>query len=105
MFLIGSKDGKVAKTLTPIYKIDGYRLMGVDNGSFRTGFVMEKEFKNKYMDMNTVFAAFLSPKVNTLISKASTGNMNYNCEITTNGIFMIEEDMDAKKFQLMRFDW
>ncbi|WP_309642640.1 hypothetical protein [Flavobacterium sp.] len=105
MFLMGSKDGKVIKNQSPFYKIDQYRHAGVDNGSFRTGFVMEKEFKNKYMDINTVFATFLSPKVNTLLSKASTGNMNYNCEITNNGIFMIEEDMTTKQFQLMKFDW
>lgn len=105
MFLMSSKDGKVIKNQSPLYKIDQYRHAGVNNGSFSTGFVMEKEYKNKYMDMNTVFAAFLSPKVNSLLSKASTDNMNYNCEIRTNGIFMIEEDMTTKKFQLMKFDW
>ena len=104
-FLINSKDGEVIKTQSPLYKIDQYRRYGVNKGSFCTGFFMEKEFKNKYMDINTIFAAFLNPKVHTFLSKSSNEDLNYNCRINSNGIYLMEEEVEAKKFKLMEFNW
>ncbi|HMK05938.1 MAG TPA: hypothetical protein VK476_00300, partial [Flavobacterium sp.] len=78
---------------------------GIKDGSFKTGYAMDKVYKKKHFDINTIFAAFLNPKVDAFLKTASKGDMNYNCEITKNGIYFIEENMDAETFKLMKFDW
>lgn len=105
LFLINAKDGKITRNQNTEFKIEDYRWAGINNGSFPTGYALEKEYPKKHMDINAIYAGFLNPKVNTFLSKPSNVDLNYNCEINGNGIYLIEEDVDAKKFKLMKFDW
>ena len=104
MFLIDTNDGNILKKQHAVYKIDGNRYMNYyeKEGAFPSGLYFEN-IKDKYLDKETIFAIFLNPEVEKFLQ--NPGVLNYNTDLTTAGILMIEENSKTKEFRLLKFNW
>ncbi|WP_300565993.1 hypothetical protein [Flavobacterium sp.] len=105
MSLVDSQDGKILKNQKQEIKIEGNRLEGISGSAFPTGYALDDIYQKKHMDRWAVFAGFLNPKVDKFLKTASKIDLNYNCKITPNGIYMIEENYKDKTFKLLKFDF
>jgi len=103
-FQLDAKEGKIAKNQKCDYKIESYRFYGVSGGAFATGYAVDKIYENKHFDINSLYAAFLNPKVDQFFKNSGREDLNYNCKINQNEIFLIEENTKKHSFRLLRFD-
>jgi hypothetical protein len=105
MYMLDSKKGEIIKNKKPEIKIEGNMLEGIRGSAFPTGYAIEKVYVNKHMDINTVFASFLNPKIDAFLKSKSEDDLNYNCKISYNGIYIIEENYKNKNLRLLKFNW
>lgn len=104
MFLLSSVDGKIVKNKKYDFKIDNLKLNAVRVKAFPTGYIVSN-YENKNLDINTAFASFLNPKVDTFLKIKTKEDLNYNAKITKDAIYIIEEDTKEKDFRLLKFNF
>jgi hypothetical protein len=104
MFLLSSLDGKIIKNKKHDFKIEALKLNAIRVKAFPTGYTLNS-YENKNFDINTAFASFLNPKVDTFLKSKTKEDLNYNAKITKNAIYMIEEDTKEKDFRLLKFNF
>ncbi len=106
MYLLNKSDGKISKERKVEFKIKSTLLYGYKGGSFKTGYQIKEGFGKNNLEKNTIFATFVSPKVEQFFkSKNKDSELNYDCNISEKGIYMIEENVDENKFRLLKFNW
>ncbi|WP_337966341.1 hypothetical protein [uncultured Flavobacterium sp.] len=104
MYEIDSKKGQITKDVKVTYKVDNILLNGIRGGSFPTGYSVDEIFGDNNVDINTIYANFLNPKVADFFKTQMKSKRNYETSITKNGIFIIEENVKENSFRLMKFN-
>ena len=102
-FTLSSEDGKILRSQKPEFDREGNRYEGSKGGMLYTGYALEKIYVKKHIDLRTLYAAFLSEKVDSFL-KSNKTELNYNATISRDAIYLIEENDDTKGCRLLRFD-
>lgn len=106
MYLLNSLDGKITKNKKSEFKIDGNTFNAYRGGSFETGYMAKESFGKLKLDIDALFAAFASPKVEKFLSsQPKDAELNYGCSVNEKGVYLLEEDNEENKFRLMKFNW
>lgn len=104
MYEVDSEKGQITRDAKVTYKVDNILLNGIRGGSFPTGYSVDKIFGDNNVDMFTIYANFLNPKVADFFKSQMKSKRNYETSITKNGIFIIEENVKENSFRLMKFN-
>ena len=105
MFLFNDSDGKVTKDKKVEFKVSKTKLYGIRSGAFPTGYSSKADFGKNDLNVDTFFAAFLSPKVAAFFETVKDESNNYNSFILDSGIYILEENEDKEAFRLMKFEY
>lgn len=107
MFLLDDKDGKLIQSDDINFKIEGNRLEGINVSAFPTGYSVKETYPNLHFDLNTLYAMYLQPKIADYLKQYinSKEDINFNSEITKEGIYVIQENEKTESIKLLKFNW
>ncbi|WP_053989983.1 hypothetical protein [Mangrovimonas sp. TPBH4] len=110
MFVIDTKDGHIVKSDKIDFKVDkafhqGYKKGVKKDNALVAGISMKDNYGDNLLDFETIFAAYVNTGLKDYLQTKKDEELRFNSRITSEGIYLIEENLEDKIYKLMKFEW